>query len=59
MYDVKEEQFYPDEKELHSGIFCDECGEEILVGDAYYKVNGVVICEECMEGFKETADIEY
>lgn len=58
-YDVKEEQFYPSEDELHSGIFCSECGEEILVGYEYWKVGDVILCEECLQGIKATADIEY
>ena len=27
---------------------CDECGEEIRIGDRFFVVNDWTICEECM-----------
>ena len=27
---------------------CDECGEEIRIGDRFFMVNDWTICEECM-----------
>lgn len=30
---------------------CDECGEDILPGEVYYKIYCDCICEECLKGY--------
>lgn len=35
---------------------CDCCGRDIYVGEEYYDVDGVVICENCIKDYKKTAE---
>ena len=35
--------------------YCDECGQEILAGEDYYRFEHVTMCEECIYEFKRTA----
>lgn len=36
---------------------CELCGEEIIVGNTYYEINGTLYCEECIK--KSKRDAEY
>ncbi|PRR86184.1 hypothetical protein [Clostridium luticellarii] len=35
---------------------CDVCGESIFVGDSYYKIENLSICNDCINSFKEIAE---
>ena len=37
---------------------CYSCGTEILYGDDYYDVCGNVYCEDCIDEFRKTAEVE-
>jgi hypothetical protein len=32
-----------------SGLTCEECGESIPVGAAYWDYNGFAVCDDCMQ----------
>lgn len=34
---------------------CDECGYDIYEGDVYYRIEEMIICEECIAEFKYIA----
>lgn len=36
--------------------YCYECGREIFVGEDYYHFEYEIICEDCINNFKRTAD---
>lgn len=35
---------------------CDECNEPIFVGDKYYEIADIVVCENCIEEFARTGE---
>ncbi len=37
---------------------CDACKEPIMVGEEYYCVGGVNVCDFCISDYKETAEKE-
>lgn len=37
---------------------CTDCGDAIYEGESYYKVDGVVYCEKCMQKMKYVAERE-
>lgn len=43
MYDYRHEN-----KKASRIYLCTTCGGGIYVGDAYYRVDGQVVCEECV-----------
>lgn len=53
MYDYRHEN--PAAKLMFS---CENCGYGIYVGDAYYEINDVVICEDCMDQCKKECEEE-
>lgn len=30
---------------------CDQCGGEIYMGEAYHRINGENVCEDCFEDY--------
>ena len=36
---------------------CDECGEPIFVGEKYYEVTDIVVCENCIEKFAKIGEL--
>lgn len=36
---------------------CDECGYPIYDGDEVYKIEGKKYCKDCIESFKEYAEV--
>ena len=38
-----------------SDIVCDDCGEPIPEGDAYYEVDSLYFCHFCIEQHRKTA----
>lgn len=36
---------------------CDECGAEIYEDDDYYIISGMVLCPECIENSRRTAEV--
>ncbi|WP_294174002.1 hypothetical protein [uncultured Clostridium sp.] len=53
MYDYRYEN--PPAKEVYE---CADCGYGIFLGDAYYEINDVFICEDCMEQYKKECEDE-
>ena len=45
----------PKAKEIYK---CADCGYGIFLGDAYYEINDVFICEDCMEQYKKECEEE-
>ena len=37
---------------------CYSCGAEILYGDDYYDIGGDIYCEDCIDEFRKTAEVE-
>lgn len=37
---------------------CDECGEPIYVGEKYYDIEDIVVCENCIEEFARTGEVD-
>ena len=37
---------------------CIKCGEFITEGQEYYDISGMVICKECMNEYKCTAEVD-
>lgn len=37
---------------------CDECNEPIFVGDKYYEIADIVVCENCIEEFVRTGEVD-
>ena len=35
---------------------CDICGEPIYVGDSYFKIKVLVVCNDCINTFKTIAE---
>lgn len=36
----------------YEGLVCDECGQKIQFGDQYWDIDGLILCEECMDKFR-------
>lgn len=36
-------------------LYCDKCGDGIYEGDAYYKIDGNNVCDNCLENYRRTA----
>ena len=36
---------------------CDECGEPICVGEKYYEIVDIIICENCIEKFAKIGEL--
>ena len=36
---------------------CDKCGEPIFVGEKYYEVTDIVLCENCIEEFAKIGEL--
>lgn len=53
MYDYRHEN--PKAKQIYK---CADCGYGIFLGDAYYEINDVFICEDCMEQYKKECEDE-
>lgn len=53
MYDYRPEN--PKAKKVYE---CADCGYGIFLGDTYYEVNDVFICEDCMEQYKKECEDE-
>ena len=45
----------PSEPDYERRVFrtCDHCEDEILKGEEYFDLGGVIICENCMEEYLE------
>lgn len=39
--------------------YCDECGAEIREGEEYYSIDGMKICENCMDSARRYAGVDY
>jgi hypothetical protein len=37
---------------------CDECGAELMNGDAFYKVADMVLCEDCINDKRRILDLD-
>lgn len=37
--------------------YCDECGEPIFVGEKYYEITDIVLCENCIENFTKIGEL--
>ena len=37
---------------------CDYCENDVYEGDDYYDINGWRICEDCIDKFLKTAEVE-
>lgn len=37
---------------------CDECGAKIYEGGDYYIISGTVLCPECIENSRRTAEVD-
>ncbi|CAB1262836.1 hypothetical protein ACFHWD_18215 [Clostridium sp. MT-14] len=37
---------------------CDVCGEAIYVGDSYYRIENLDVCNDCINTFKVLAEEE-
>lgn len=37
---------------------CGECNEPIFVGDKYYEIADIVVCENCIEEFARTGEVD-
>lgn len=44
---TKEEKDYLLPKEPVKFIVCDNCGDDIFVGEEYFDIDGAHICDEC------------
>ena len=38
--------------------YCDECNEPIFVCDKYYEIADIVVCENCIEEFARTGEVD-
>lgn len=36
--------------------YCEECGNAVYDGDAYYDFDGVIYCEDCMDKHRKAAE---
>ena len=36
---------------------CNECGEPICVGEKYYEIVDIIICENCIEKFAKIGEL--
>lgn len=39
-------------------LYCPECGEPIYEDERYYEINGIIICDSCIEHYERTAERE-
>lgn len=53
MYDYRHEN--SSAKQMYE---CSDCGYGIFLGDTYYEINDVFICEDCMEQYKKECEEE-
>lgn len=37
-------------------VHCDSCDDEIYVGDFYFRINGLCLCERCVQLSREVAE---
>lgn len=37
---------------------CDNCGNELYIGDPYYKIGEDIVCEECISEFQRIVSSE-
>lgn len=35
---------------------CQYCNADIVEGEQYYDIMGVIVCEECIDAFRKTAE---
>ena len=47
----------PNYKDVPIVYECDECGYPIYDGDEVYKIEGKKYCKDCIESFKEYAEV--
>lgn len=48
----------PEAKQTDTKYCCDGCGHAFYNGDAYYEVEGVKLCEDCINDSKRIFDVE-
>lgn len=53
MYDCRYERSKPKIVDC-----CKECGYDIYEGQEYYDINGLILCKDCIEGFKKIGEEE-
>lgn len=41
-----------DEEQIADWCLC--CGKDIYVGEEYYDIDGITICNECINNYKKT-----
>ena len=54
VYDYRYEQ-----ENIKQVYECSDCGYGIFLGDIYYEINDVFICEDCIEQYKKEREEEW
>jgi len=49
---------YPDGRGPRACCVCDECGEDIYEGETYYRIDGRVFCEGCIDNARTEAEYD-